>query len=278
MYYYIFEPTKNPKELKVQDEIKVKLQTLGIVGECVTLSLAEEPKDLARVGLRKNYSTIVACGSDLLINEVGSGLIESGAVLGAIPLEETSSFHTILGTKNYLEACDILPQRKVMTVDCGLINSSKIFITEITVKPKRELSLSESGLIIVNFDSDFQAETKLCDITISNIGAGEKNTEKIRKFLTDDHLDVFIPDQLLEKGSFFSRIFGRKEETKEIRTGGSIFHPKRISIESRKKLVTMICGKIIDRGNIVVESYPASLKIIIKRERPQTEEEEENES
>lgn len=276
MYYYIFEPAKNPKEQHVQDEIKLKLQTLGIVGECVTLSLAEEPRDLARVGLRKNYSTIVACGTDRLINEVGSGLIESGAVLGVLPLEEHSSFHTILGTKNYLEACDILPQRKVLTVDCGLINSSKIFITEIIVKPKRELSLSESGLIIVNFDGDFQAETKLCEICVSNVGAGEKDTEKIRKLLADDHLDVFIPDQLKESGGFFSRIFGRKQETGEKNGEGSIFHPKRISIESRKKLVAQLSDKIIERGNMVIESYPASLKIIIKRERPQVEEDNEN--
>ena len=284
MYYYIFEPTKNPKELKVQDEIKVKLQTLGIVGESVTLSLAEEPRDLARVGLRKNYSTIVACGSDRLINEVGSGLIESGAVLGAIPLKENSAFHAILGTTNYLEACDILPQRKVLTIDCGLINSSKIFITEVTVKPKKELSLSDSGLIIVNFDGDFQAETKLCDIIVSNAGAGEKDlpagrqdTEKIRKLLIDNHLDVFIPDQLKDQGGFFSRLFGKKENASETVNGGSIFHPQRISIESRKKLITLLSDKIIERGNLVIESYPGSLKIIIKRERPQIEEEENNE-
>lgn len=274
MYYYIFEPTKNPKELKIQDEIKVKLQTLGIVGECVTLSLAEEPRDLARVGLRKNYSTIVATGSDKLINEVGGGLIESGAVLGVIPLDETSAFHGILGTKNYLEACDILPQRKVMTIDCGLINSAKIFITEVTVKPKRELSLSESGLIIVNFDGDFQAETKLCEITISNIGAGEKDTEKIRKLLIDNHLDVFIPDQLHERRGLFSRLFGKKEPASQKSTAGSIFHPQRISIESRKKLIANLDDKTIERGNLVIESYPLSLKIIIKRERPQVEEEE----
>jgi hypothetical protein len=278
MYYYIFEPTKNPKELKVQDEIKVKLQTLGIVGEAVTLSLAEEPRDLARVGLRKNYSTIVACGTDRLINEVGSGLIESGAVLGAIPLDENSAFHTILGTTNYLEACDILPRRKVLTIDCGLINSSKIFLTGVTVKPKKELSLSDSGLIIVNFDGDFQAETKLCDIIVSNAGAGEKNTEKIRELLTDNHLDVFIPDQVREEGGFFSRLFGKKGNAAESVNGGSIFHPQRISIESRKKLVTLLADKIVEHGNLVIESYPESLKIIIKRERPQIEGTEEPEN
>lgn len=276
MYYYIFEPTKNPKEIKIQDEVKVKLQTLGIVGECVTLSLAEEPRDLARVGLRKNYSTIVACGSDRLINEVGSGLIESGAVLGAIPLEEESSFNKILGTKNYLEACDILPQRKVLNIDSGLINSTKIFITEVIIKPKKELTLSESGLIIVNFDGNFQAETKLCSIVVSNVGVEEKDTAKTHKLLTDDHLDVFIPDQIKETGGFFSRLFGKKEEAEAAPGGGSIFHPRRISIESRKKLITLLSDKIIERGNLVIESYPLSLKIIIKRERPKIEEESEN--
>ena len=270
MYYYIFEPTKNPKEIKIQDEVKLKLQTLGIVGECVTLSLAEEARDLARVGLRKNYSTVVAVGSDRLINEVGSGLIESGAVLGAIPLTEESDFHTILGTKNYLEACDILPQRKVLTIDGGLINSSKIFITKVAVKPKRELSLSENGLIIVNFDGNFQAETKLCEIIVSNIGIKQKS----HQLLADNHLDVFIPDQLKEKGGFFTRLFGKKSEVEKPKDGGSIFHPQRISIESRKKLVAMLYDKIIERGNLIIESYPAALKIIIKRERPKIEEEE----
>lgn len=281
MYYYIFEPTKNPKETKIQDEVKLKLQTLGIVGECVTLSLAEEARDLARVGLRKNYSTVVAAGSDRLINEVGSGLVESGAALGAIPLTEESDFHIILGTKNYLEACDILPQRKVLTIDCGLINSSKTFITKVAIKPKRELSLSEKGLIIVNFDGDFQAETQLCEITVSNSGIkksdlleGKERIDKSHQLLTDNHLDVFIPDQLKEKGGFFSRIFGKKSEVEKPKDGGSIFHPRRISIESRKKLMAMLYDKTIERGNLIIESYPAALKIIIKRERPKIEEEE----
>lgn len=273
MYYYIFEPTKNPKEIKIQEEIKIKLQTLGIVGECVTLSLAEEPRDLARVGLRKNYSTIVAVGSDKLINKIAGGLLETGAVLGIIPTEEFSLFHPILGTDNYLDACDILPQRKVLTIDCGLINSSKIFISEIKVKPKKELSLSESGLIIVNFDQNFQAETKLCEITVSNIGAGENETEKVRQNLADNHLDVFIPDQIKERRSFFSRIFGKKETPEEKTGGGSIFHPQRISIESRKKLITLLGDEIIERGNLIIESYPEALKIIIKRKRPKIEEE-----
>lgn len=287
MYYYIFEPTKNPKEIKIQEEIKIKLQTLGIVGECVTLSLAEEPRDLARVGLRKNYSTIVAVGSDRLINEIASGLLETGAVLGIIPTEEFSLFHPVLGTDNYLDACDILPQRKVITIDCGLINSSKIFVSEVKVKPKKELALSESGLIIVNFDQNFQAETKLCEITVSNIGAGEtdlpaltarqadgrQETEKVRQNLADNHLDVFIPDQIKERRSFFSRIFGKKETLEEKTGGGSIFHPQRISIESRKKLITMLGDKIIEHGNLIIESYPEALKIIIKRKRPKIEEE-----
>lgn len=271
MYYYIFEPTKNPKEQKVQEEIKIKLQTLGVVGEYVTLSLAEEPRDLARVGLRKNYATIVACGSDRLINEVGAGLIETDAVLGVVPTDENSDFHPILGTYNYIEACDILPKRKILTIDVGLVNQSKIFVTEVMIKPKRELSLSESGLIIVNFDNEYQAETQLAEICVSNIGAKETNTEKIRNYLADNHLDVFIPDQPKEKGGFFSKIFGGKKKT-PTSIKGSTFHPHKISVESRKKLITTLEDKIIERGNVVIESYPEAIKIIIKRERPQVEE------
>jgi hypothetical protein len=38
--------------------------------------------------------------------------------------------------------------------------------------------------------------------------------------------------------------------------------------------VTLLADKIVERGNLVIESYPESLKIIIKRERPQIEEDE----
>jgi len=269
MYYYIFEPAQNPKEQKIQEEIKALLQSRSIVGEFVTLSLAEEPQDLARVGLRKNYSTVVACGSDTLINEIGAGITGTEAVLGAIPFEENSVFHQILGTKNYTDACDILPSRKVLKVDTGLINQEKIFVSSVTVRPKKELIAGE-GLIIVSFDGDFQAETKLCNITVSNVGIKRKSTKKVRAALTDHHLDIFIPDQLRKKEGFLSRIFGRAPSEKTPKTG-SIFRPKKISIESRKKLITMLGNKEIAKGNLIIESYPSSLNIVVKRMRPKAQ-------
>jgi hypothetical protein len=230
MYYYIFEPTSDPKEVKIQEEVKTLLSSLNIVGEFVTLSLAEEPRDLARVGLRKNYATIVACGSDKLINEVGSGLIETQAVLGAIPVEEKSIFHSILGTKNYIDACNILPRRKVLNVDTGIINQENFFITQVVIRPKKEIFADDRGLIIVNFDGDFQAETKLTEITVSNVGVFDQDSKRIRRHLSDHRLDVFIPDQLKDEPGFFSRLFRRGGN--EERSGeGSIFHPQEIAIE-----------------------------------------------
>lgn len=270
MYYYIFEPTSDPKEMKIQEEIKTLLSNLNIVGEFVTLSLAEEPRDLARVGLRKNYATIVACGSDKLINEVGSGLIETQAVLGAVPFDEKSIFHSILGTKNYIDACNILPRRKVLNVDTGIINQENLFITQIIIKPKKEIFADDRGLIIVNFDGDFQAETKLTEITVSNVGLNEQDSKKIRRRLSDHRLDVFIPDQLKDEPGFLTRLFRRG--TSEERTGdGSTFHPREITVESRKRLVTTIGDKVITNGNVKIQSYPESLNIIIKRESPKTE-------
>lgn len=266
MYYYIFEPSQNPKEQRIQEEIKALLQSRSIVGEFVTLSLAEEPQDLARVGLRKNYSTVVACGSDTLINEIGAGIVGTEAVLGVIPIEEKSIFHQILGTEDYLDACTILPSRKVLNIDTGLINQEKIFVSQVAVKPRKEL-ISSEGLVIVSFDGDFQAETKLCNITISNVGIKKKSVKKIRVATTDHHLDVFIPDQLHKKEGFFSRIFSSGSKNEMPKTG-SVFHPKKITIESRKKLVTMLGNKEIARGNITVESYPSSLNVIVKRMRP----------
>jgi hypothetical protein len=197
-------------------------------------------------------------------------LIETQAVLGAIPVEEKSIFHSILGTKNYIDACNILPRRKVLNVDTGIINQENFFITQVVIRPKKEIFADDRGLIIVNFDGDFQAETKLTEITVSNVGVFDQDSKRIRRHLSDHRLDVFIPDQLKDEPGFFSRLFRRGGN--EERSGeGSIFHPQEIAIESRKRLITMIGDKVVANGNVRIQSYPESLNIIIKRESPKTE-------
>lgn len=270
MYYYIFEPAGNQKGTKLQEEVKQTLESLGIVGEAVTLSLAEEPPDLARVGMRKNFSTVVAVGSDKLINEVGSGLIGTEAVFGAIPLSDTSAFHPVLGTKDYTDACKILPQRKVLTIDTAIINGDKSFISKIRVSPKGRETKDKRGLLIINFDNNFQAETRIKNITVANVGPKRCGTKKTRRYLEDGLLDVFIPDDIQTEGGFL-RFF---KKPKAIKTNeGSIFHPKKIAIESRKKIEAFLEDKIIAKGNLKIESVPKSLKIIIKRERPKSQRE-----
>jgi hypothetical protein len=275
MYYFIFEPSPNRKLEKIEEEIKIRSSELGIDGEFVTLSLAEKPDSLAKIGLQKDYHTIVAVGSDTLINTVGQGLIGIDAALGAIPLDDNSIFLPLIGVKNWHEALEILPQRKIEKIDTVLLNRKYRIITQVEIIP----SQSRQGLIVLAFDGYFRAEVSERRILVSNLGISLNSKEEIISCATDRYLDVFIPGKTQIKKKWW-QVFGQVSKEDTVR--GSIFHPKFLEINSHLKLKAYVNGKSIAAGPFLFEVDPKTLQFIIKRSKSlnnlQTNKESKNET
>jgi diacylglycerol kinase family enzyme len=260
MYYFIFEPTSNRKLEKIEEDIKFRASELGIDGEFLTLSLAEKPENLARIGLQKDYHTIVAVGSDALINSVGQGLIGTDAALGAIPLEENSIFLPLIGVRDWKEALEVLPQRKIEKIDTILLNRSFRIITQVEIAPAQ----NKMGVIVLAFDGYFRAEISERRILVSNLGVNLTSKEDIIHSATDRYLDVFIPGKTQVQKKWW-QVFGSVNQEDTVK--GSIFHPKFLEVNSKLKLKAYVNGKSIATGPFLFEVDPRTLQFIIKRSK-----------
>lgn len=259
MYYYIFEPAKNNQEINKHEDIKAVLQKNQVAGEFVTLSLAEDPQDLAKIGLRRGYTTIVAVGSDSLVNQIATSIINTDYALGVVPTNPESPFLKMINVKDYNEACDALPARRIAKIDTAIINNKISLITRAEIRTKNQ----SSELIKVDFDSHFQTEVRLPKIIISNIGISNKKSE-ISAAYQDKLLDIYIPAKSQVKKGFWSLFSKMKKE----RSGkGSIFHPKKANVSSRKKLELIFDDKPVGSAPFEIEAVPSSLNLVIKREK-----------
>lgn len=263
MYYFIFEPAQSRKAEKIEEEIKSRASELQIDGEFVTLSLAEKPESLAKIGLQKDFHTIVAVGSDTLINSVAQGLINQEAVLGAVPLEPESVFLPLIGVRDWREALEVLPQRKIQLLDTILLNRRHRILTQVEIWPPE----NKEGIVVLAFDGYFRAEVSERRIIISNLGINLANKEHILSSATDGYLDVFIPGKTQVKKKWW-QIFSRlsSEETQE----GSVFHPKVLEVNSRLKLKALVNKKVVASSPFLFEIEPKSLSFIIRRTKLQT--------
>ncbi len=263
MYYFIFEPPQTRKIEKIEEEIKARASELQIDGEFVTLSLAEKPESLAKIGLQKDYHTIVAVGSDALINAVAQGLIHQEAVLGAVPLETDSVFLPLIGAADWREALEVLPQRKIQLLDTIFLNRRYRILTQVEIWPPEH----KEGIIVLAFDGYFRAEVSERHLIVSNLGVNLESKDKILASATDGYLDVFIPGKTQVKKKWW-QIFTRlaSEETQE----GSVFHPKVLEVNSRLKLKALVNKKVLATSPFLFEIEPRSLSFIIRRGKLQT--------
>ena len=259
MYYYIFEPAQNKREVNQQEDIKALLQKYQVAGEFVTLSLAEKPQDLAKIGLRRGFTTIVAVGNDSLINQVAAGLINTDYALGAIPTNPNSPFLKMINAQDYEQACQALPYRRIIKIDTAVINRTHSLITQAKIEFKNK----QPELIQVNFDNYYRTEVRLSEITISNIGI-KLDPKSIKAALTDNLVDIYIPAKSEIKAGIWSIFNNLKKENQQ---KGSIFHVKKSIIQARKPIKMVLGKKSIAKAPFQIESLAQSLNLIVQREK-----------
>lgn len=244
MYYYILESAGKKSEVW-QEKVKNILGDLGIAGETVSPSPARTIEELASLGIVKGYSTIVAVGSEKIVNKVATAIINqkenNDVVLGVIPENFDSPIARKIQVKDLKGACETLKTRKLQTTDACFIEPNKYFLTEATIETNGP---AEAYLLT----SDIQTSVMF------------------NKIIIKPGLEITVIDDLSSqnKKSIFGFLFGKKE-TKE--NTNSFFHAKRFQIETPGQIMAIKAdGEIITKTPIILQNRPKVLKIIVARD------------
>jgi len=244
MYYYILESAGKKSEVW-QEKVKNILGDLGIAGETVSPSPARTIEELASLGIVKGYSTIVAVGSEKIVNKVATAIINqkenNDVVLGVIPEDFNSPIAQEIQVKDLKHACETLKTRKLKTMDACFIEPNKYFLTKAVIETD---SSTESYI----FTSDIKANVIFNKITIK---------PGLEVTVTDDSATE-------TKKSFFSFLFNKKKAEDN---ANSFFHAKRFQIETPGQIMSIKAdGDIIAKTPTILQNRPKVLKIIVARD------------
>jgi len=238
----------NAKTASWQEKIKDILGDLGIAGETVQPTAARTIEELASLGIMKGYSTIVAVGSEKLVNKIVTALINQKGtketVLGIIPSDFDGMLARRIGARDIREACQALKFRKLQTIDACQIEPNKYFLTEAVIETSRAvdaymtLDQTQAGLIFNRIVIKPGLKIQIFD----------QSQQTINKFK-----------------EFWAKLFGKTYEAKDIYT--SIFYSKKIKLETLGRILPVkVDDEIITKTPLVCSARPKALKIICTRD------------
>lgn len=242
MYYYITEPPRSQSEHQALEKTRELLTNLGISGEFVTTSPARSIEELAELGVAKRYSTIVAIGSDRLINEVATLLAGTPYIFGALPLQNPAALQLVTGITTLQEAAEALKYRRVRDTSIARIEPNKYFLTEVHMQMKSPVPVQ---LTI----ETARVEMEATSVRISGSGT----------IVTNNEYAVGTSVQ-----QWFGRLLGQKFSS-ELYT--SRFQAKRLVVETDQNYPVYLGREVIARTPLAVEIIPNVLKLITKRDR-----------
>lgn len=251
MYYYIFDIKKCKKRAFIE-AIKSTLSELGISGEYNYILPSQSAEELASVGLRRGYSTIIAVGGDDLINSISNCMIGKKEAMGVIPLDISNSMANLLGVSGWREACESLRFRRIKELFIGEAANGEHFLTEIylNLPHPTEVTVEFKNYIIQVFAKNFM---------VSNFHPGVKKKG-------NDYLDVIIESEPKASHALIDQIkslFIQKVTVDNRRM--SIIHARSMRIFTKKPTALLAGGKIIGKTPQLVESTELMLRLIVSR-------------
>lgn len=289
MYYYIVNPAAGGAKInKIQDRLKDRLKRLGIMGEFVKSTGADDVAKLAKLGVERGYKTIVAVGGDGTINEVLNAILPYEKVaLGIIPTGTTNDLADAMGIKDWFSATSILASRKIEEVDLGKVGE-RFFVTSVSIgfDPKiadfKRLSRGNAvdklkyGLGVfkeattfkpvqakLKFDNNYEVEAECFNVIVSNAQFFPlANTNPSPKdSLLDTVVITKIPNSKILRYGYLS-----DPSTIEL-PKISVFHSKKIEIGSKNPIDIAADGQIIAKTPVEITMADKKLRVIVSRKR-----------
>lgn len=289
MYYYIVNPAAGGGKIsKIQDRLIERLKRLGILSEFVKSTGPDDVAKLTRLGISKGYKTIVAVGGDGTINEVMNTIIGNEKVaLGIIPTGTTNDLADSLGIRDWYSATGILAARKIEEINLGRVGS-RYFVTAVAIgfepkvahlkrlskgnlpeKIKFSLSMFRQAAsykpikAYLRFDNNFEAEAECFNILIT--GAGFSPLKKTDKNTASKMLDTIVVTKISN-----SRVlkYGYLPKLNSIEWPKiSVFHAKKIDIETKKPTDVTADGQLIGKTPIEVGITDKKIRMIVSKKR-----------
>ena len=128
---FVINPVSGGKSKdNIPDLIKQKFDDNEYDVKIIVTQSAGEATQLVKRHINKGYKKIVAVGGDGTVNEVASGIVETDAVLGILPLGSGNGLarHLNIPLKPQ-KALDLIKKAKSTKIDYGKINDRKFFCT-----------------------------------------------------------------------------------------------------------------------------------------------------
>lgn len=224
MYYYIFDVRKCKNRRQIE-AIKDYLSGLGISGEFVVPDRIRPARDLAEQGVFKGYSTIVAIGSDDLIDDVAAVMLSKQQAFGIIPLKASDNIMKTIGVATWEEAATSLRYRKISDIRVGILNEKHVFFSYC------EVDLERPASITLEFEN-YIVQAKARELYIANNMPGLKKKDP-------ELLDVLMRSVDPKSDSIWNRLKkmvgsvpGAKEKDSTIirADGLRLFSPRQLNI------------------------------------------------
>lgn len=238
MYYYIIEPPLNFNLPPFQQKLRAILDDLNINGEIALASPARSAEEIARMGLDKGYSTIVAIGGASLVNRLASLIAKTEAALGVIPLRLSAEIGNLFGGLNLKQACQTIAKRQIATIDLGHIAPSKYFLSDLIIQPPAPTPIS------INVDGRYELKANITKMIISSNLAVSLETEPASQ----------------------SPTFWRRFKNQPNNTNQSLFQAQSLQLFTPEPTNMVVCGTVVAKTPADITREPKVLKIISSRD------------
>jgi diacylglycerol kinase family enzyme len=251
MYYYIFDVRKC-KNRKQIEAIKDQLSQLGISGEFVIPDRIRSARDLAEQGVFKGYSTVVAIGSDDLIDEVAAVMLSKQQAFGIIPLSASENIHKMIGATTWEEAATNLRFRRITESRVGIINEQHVFFSYC------EIELDHPASVTVEFE-DYLIQAKARELYVANHFQGLKKEDPGK-------LDVIMKSIDPDSDTIWGRLkkmIGGVQISKDIDM--TLIHSDGLRIFSPRQLPILVDGRVFAKTPATFGVSQKMIRLITKK-------------
>jgi len=242
MYYYIAEPAITPAEKRRIEEVKTVLSQLGIAGEFAVASPARTVDEHLELAFAKNFTTIVAIGSDGLLSRVAARMLARGydkAAIGIIPLRPDQAAWNMIGVHSLREVADILRTRLLMPIDVLEFGRGQACIARSTI------SLDKPTAFHLRY-----------------------NGVELRGTLTDAIIlpsgELRLWDKTFQRsGGLLQKLFGGSKNQSKI--GETSINATRWQLATERPCSVEVAGHAIAETPLTAERREKALKLIVSR-------------
>ncbi len=245
MYCYLYDTfTQDREHERTLTAIEHRITDLGLQGKIVRLALFRDPVEALRREVAGGVKTVVCVGNDDTVRRVLDVAVETGVAVAVLPVGDGNVLARVFGIPVGVEACDVLSQRIIETLDVGVVNGKR-FLSGVRIERGQPRVRSERGYSVL--------AAREAPVEVRNLCTTPPSTSDDIANPFDGCLDVVI-HTTTRKGL-------RRQEHQ------SCVPLDHVTIEYDAPVVAQIDGEPMEATMFDVAVQPKAFKVIVGRER-----------